>query len=152
MASSTLEQAMRQHRGSAAPRALVRNAALVAFLTAALAPARAQEPKGPPPNDNGGFTGFVLDAEGGAPLEGARVVLESAALGAPLDVVTDAKGAFELTLLPAGTYKVSVCRAGYDDFSQGDIPLRPNRTLKVKVPLQRSAQATAKAGCGPLAK
>ncbi len=94
--------------------------------------------------------GFVRDADGRAPLAGAQLVFESAALPGPQDAVTDAAGAFEVRLLPAGSYTVTVCRAGFDDFSQSNVPLRAGKTLKVTITLQRSTSA-AKAKCGAMA-
>lgn len=52
----------------------------------------------------GVLTGVVVDAATQAPLPDAVVVARSPALPGEQSVVTDESGAFEITLLPAGTY------------------------------------------------
>lgn len=75
--------------------------ALLALLTAAARPAAAQA--------TGTIQGTVTDAQGGTPVQGARVSVDGTALGA----VTGADGRFVLRNVPAGTRTVRTAMLGY---------------------------------------
>jgi TonB-linked SusC/RagA family outer membrane protein len=81
--------------------------AFLALLTAAARPARAQEA--------GTVTGTVVDAQGRAPLAGARVGVD----GTTLSTVSGPDGRFELRGVPAGARTVRAQRIGYAEARQG---------------------------------
>ncbi len=64
--------------------------------------------------ESGTLTGLVSDAETGAPLPGANVVLAGTILGAS----TDSDGVFVIANVPAGDYEVTVYYVGYTTASQ----------------------------------
>ncbi len=99
---------------------------LTGLMIAGLAPgspARAQT--------TGAIAGEVLDAADGKPVQGAIVSAESDALQGGQTALTDVQGAFELTLLPAGVYTLSVSRDGYQPFSEGGLKVSLDRTIRV---------------------
>src|SRR5205085_4949704 len=53
---------------------------------------------------SGSISGVVLDATTQAPLSGALIAARGPALLGEQTAVTDEAGAFEMTMLPAGTY------------------------------------------------
>jgi len=57
----------------------------------------------------GKLTGIVTDAQSGAPLEGAQVILE----GTGISALTGSNGRFFIVNVPPGTYAVLVRRIGY---------------------------------------
>ena len=76
-------------------------------------------PQSPPPRDTpammagtGVLRGSVRAAATGDPLHRVRITLNGTAPNLP-SAVTDTRGAFELTGVPAGTYSISAARAGY---------------------------------------
>src|SRR5690349_17359001 len=83
----------------------------------------------------GTLSGQVVDANSQQPVGDAVVIAQSPALQGEQTAVTDATGAFEITLLPAGTYALSVQREGYQPFTQGGLTVRLDRTIKVKLSL-----------------
>ena len=64
--------------------------------------------------ETGKISGVVLDS-GGTPQMGARVVIlpEKAALFSPMNLLTNASGAFSSATLPSGLYSVEVTLAGF---------------------------------------
>jgi len=70
----------------------------------------------PAETPSGSLAGVVIDAATASPVAGAVVTARSPALIGEQGAVTDADGAFELTLLPAGTYSVSVQGEGFEPF------------------------------------
>ena len=63
------------------------------------------------------LTGVVVDASTQTPLSDVVVVARSASLVGEQAAVTDDSGAFEITLLPAGTYSLAVRRDGFGPFA-----------------------------------
>jgi len=68
--------------------------------------------------------GVVVDADTQAPVPEAQVVARGPALIGEQSVVTDAFGAFEITLLPPGTYSLSVTRDGFFAFNPEALVLK----------------------------
>jgi hypothetical protein len=83
----------------------------------------------------GSLSGQVVDASSQAPVGDAVVIAQSTALQGEQTAVTDATGSFEITLLPSGTYTLTVQREGYQPFTQQGLQLRLDRTIKVRLPL-----------------
>src|SRR5207302_4038555 len=65
----------------------------------------------------------------------AVVIAQSPALQGEQTAVTDATGAFEITLLPAGSYALSVQREGFQPFTQQGLTVRLDRTIKIRLSL-----------------
>jgi len=78
-------------------------------------------------------SGAVVDATNQAPVAGALITARSPALVGEQSAVTNQAGAFEVTMLPPGTYTLSVKREGFLPFSADGVPVRGRR---VKVRLQ----------------
>src|SRR3954471_6992542 len=83
----------------------------------------------------GSLSGQVVDATSNEPVGDAVVIAQSTALQGEQTAVTDATGSFEITLLPAGTYTLTVQREGYQPFTQQGLSVRLDRTIKVKLSL-----------------
>ena len=71
--------------------------------------------------------GVVVDAVTQAPVAEAQVVARGPALIGEQSVVTDQTGAFEITLLPPGTYSLSVTREGFLSFSPDALVLKSGK-------------------------
>src|SRR5882762_3394711 len=74
------------------------------------------------------LTGMVVDAATQSPLGDAVVVARSPALPGEQAVVTDSSGAFEMTLLPPGTYSLAVKRDGFETYSPDGLVLKGGKT------------------------
>src|SRR5256885_12734378 len=83
----------------------------------------------------GSLSGQVVDASSQAPVGDAVVIAQSPALQGEQTAVTDATGTFEITLLPAGAYTLTVQREGYQPFTQQGLQLNLDRTIRVRLPL-----------------
>ncbi len=75
----------------------------------------------------GSLVGTVVDAGTQSPLSDAVVTARSPALVGEQSAVTDANGLFEMTLLPAGTYDLSVKHDGFQTYSPGGLVLKGHR-------------------------
>jgi hypothetical protein len=93
----------------------------------------------------GVFAGQIVDGSG-RPVNKAVVILTSPSMAGEQTAVTDASGAFELTLLPAGVYSLTVQRDGYQPFMQGGFTIRRDLAIRVKLQL---VPDTASAPTGP---
>jgi hypothetical protein len=65
---------------------------------------------------SGGVVGTVVDANGN-PVPGASVMLRSQAQGFSRELSTDASGSFRATLLPQGSYDVTISAPGFADMA-----------------------------------
>lgn len=65
---------------------------------------------------SGGIVGTVVDVNGN-PVSGASVTLRSQAQGFSRNLSTDANGSFRATLLPQGSYDVTISAPGFADMS-----------------------------------
>jgi hypothetical protein len=83
----------------------------------------------------GTLSGQVVDANSQQPVVDAVVIAQSPALQGEQTAVTDTTGAFEITLLPAGSYALSVQREGFQPFTQQGLTVRLDRTIKVRLAL-----------------
>src|SRR5437868_10525076 len=108
-------------------------AAMFALSTGALA----QSP--------GSLAGVVVDAATQAPLADATVIARSPALVGEQAVTTDAQGSFEMTLLPAGTYGLTVKRNGFQSFAPDGLVLK-GRKVHVRLALLAEVLPVAAAG------
>jgi hypothetical protein len=110
------------------------------FLSTAGLPAFAQ---------SGGIRGRVTDAETGAPLPGANVLVRAAegsvradsteAAGGMSGTAADGEGHFLIDHLPAGGYTLRVSFIGYEAHVMTDIIVRPGRITAADATLQSSA-------------
>jgi len=78
------------------------------------------------------LTGMVVDAATQSPLGDAVVIARSPALPGEQAVVTDSSGAFEMTLLPPGTYSLAVKRDGFETYSPEGLLLKGGK-MRVRI-------------------
>ena len=83
----------------------------------------------------GSLSGQIVDANNQNPVPDAVVIAQSPALQGEQTAVTDTSGTFEITLLPAGVYTLTVQREGYQAFTQSGLTVRLDRTIKVRLSL-----------------
>ncbi len=83
----------------------------------------------------GGLQGQIIDANTQQPVADAVVIATSPNLQGEQTAVTDASGAFEISLLPSGVYKIDIQREGYTPFSQSDLTIRLDKTIHIKLQL-----------------
>lgn len=121
--------AVRQHEtvGNRWIESGLRAAARALCAAAILSSARAGAQPG------GIISGVAVDATNQAPVAGAVITVRSPVLLGEQSAVTNQAGAFEMTMLPAGTYSLSVKREGFLPFSAEGVAVRGRR---VKVHLQ----------------
>ncbi len=103
------------------------NRLLPAILFAAAVPAWAQ-------TSTGDILGTISDASGAA-VGDARVSIKNLETNATRQSVSGANGSFRAALLPAGSYEVSIEKAGFSKYLQGPIELRLNQAAELKVTL-----------------
>jgi hypothetical protein len=87
----------------------------------------------------GTIIGVVTDAAAGTPIAGALVVATSPFLQGPQTGLTDKSGAFRITLLPPGDYRIAVQLDGYLPAERSDLTLRLDMTLRANLVLVPSA-------------
>jgi TonB family protein len=82
----------------------------------------------------GSLVGTVVDASMQSPVPEAVVTARSPALVGEQSAVTDSNGVFEMTLLPAGTYDLTVKHDGFQTFSPGGLVLKGRRvTIRLAI-------------------
>jgi len=113
--------------------------ALLLAATSVLAQATAQ------------INGTVSDPSGGV-LPGATVTAIQTETGLRREVVTDAEGAFTLTNLPIGPYRLEVALSGFRTYVQTGIVLEinSNPTIEVTLPLGEVAETVSVEASAPL--
>ena len=82
--------------------------------------------------------GTIKDSQGSV-VNGAQVMLKSAALGIERTATSDANGFFRITALPAGNYSLTISRTGFATRTFADVELTINRTLTLDIPLEVGA-------------
>jgi len=97
-------------------------AALIGLSSAALA------------QSAGSLTGVVVDATTQTPVAEAVVMVKSPVLLGEQSAVTDAQGGFEMTLLPPGTYGVTVKHSGFQTYEPGGLVLK-GKKIRIKLAL-----------------
>src|SRR5438067_2708733 len=80
----------------------------------------------------GSLVGVVVDAATQSPLAGAVVTVHSPALLGEQSATTNDEGAFEMTLLPPGTYGVTVRRDGFFPFAPEGLVLK-GKKVRIKL-------------------
>ena len=78
----------------------------------------------------GGITGTVKDASG-AVVPGATVSAENIATNLTVKGTSNANGSYQIANLPAGTYKVTISREGFDTESHTQVLVNGDRTTTV---------------------
>ncbi|HZI02923.1 MAG TPA: carboxypeptidase-like regulatory domain-containing protein, partial [Archangium sp.] len=81
------------------------------------------------------FIGTVSNSETDKPIPDVVVIATSPALEGERLVVTDAQGQYRIPDLPPGLYTLRFDRESFRPFSRSEIPLRPDRTVRVTVAL-----------------
>ena len=97
------------------------------------------------------INGTVADASGGV-LPGATVTAVQTDTGFRREVVTGADGAFTLTALPIGPYRLEVALAGFRSYAQTGIVLEisSNPSIAVTLPLGDLAETVSVEAAAPL--
>jgi hypothetical protein len=85
-------------------------------------------------------TGSVADPSG-ALVPDARITIANPATGLTRTVRTSTDGFYTFTLLPIGTYDLSVAKEGFQTLRQSGIVLDINQTAQVNVTLQLGTTA-----------
>jgi TonB family protein len=83
----------------------------------------------------GSLSGVVLDGVSQKPIEAAQVTARSASLVGEQTVTTNDAGFFEMTMLPPGTYGLTIVKDGFVTFEPGGLDIKARRT-RIKVQLQ----------------
>ena len=113
---------------------MFRAAKTVFTIAFALSTAAAAEPTAT-------ISGIVVDAATQSPVAGAQITAHSPALTGEQSATTDGAGAFEMTLLPAGSYGLTVRRDGFQPFSPEGLVVRDHASLRVRLRIQAAAPA-----------
>lgn len=79
---------------------------------------------------NGQFAGIVTDPSGAA-VANAKITITNAATGLAVTATSNATGAYQVSELPPGTYKVSVEAAGFKTYSDVGVTLNAGSTAHV---------------------
>ncbi|AKF84448.1 von Willebrand factor A [Myxococcus fulvus 124B02] len=77
--------------------------------------------------------GTVIDVESRQPLPDVVITATSPSLVGERTAVTDAKGEYRIPQLPPGVYTVRYEREHYKRYERGDVQLRLDRTLRIRV-------------------
>jgi TonB family protein len=101
--------------------------AAAALLLAQVAHAQSAAPQG-------SLSGVVLDLATQKPIEGALITAKSAALVGEQSVTTNDAGFFEMTMLPPGTYGLTVSKDGFVTLEPGGLDIKARHT-RVKIQL-----------------
>jgi outer membrane receptor protein involved in Fe transport len=107
---------------------MMRKLFLTALLIAALAPLALADATGT-------IRGTVVDKSGAA-VPGATVEIVQTETNYVRTVTTNGLGTFDVLTLPIGTYTVTIKKAGFRTFSEGEIPLQPDGVYVVKAELE----------------
>src|SRR5438132_2202317 len=83
----------------------------------------------------GGIAGVVVDTTTQKPVAEAVVTAHGPAMPGEQAAVTDDTGAFEITLLPAGTYGLSIRRDGFQQFAPEGLVVKGKRLVRVRLQL-----------------
>ena len=97
---------------------MMRKLFLTALLIAALAPLALADATGT-------IRGTVVDKSGAA-VPGATVEIVQTETNYVRTVTSNGLGTFDVLTLPIGTYTVTIKKAGFRTFSEGEIPLQPD--------------------------
>ena len=90
----------------------------------------------------GSITGTVKDSTGAA-VPGAAVAAENIATGLAVKTTTDGKGLYSIPSLPAGTYRLTFKKEGFDAETHTEVPVNGDRTTTVDGSLKIGAVSTA---------
>src|SRR5580700_2661249 len=99
----------------------------------------------------GGIKGYVKD-KSGASVPKAEVELTSTALIVPKKAVADSAGYFYFSVLPPGTYNLSVSAAGFRSYKQVGIPLTVGAlpTIEINMEIGTVAETVEVTGTPPI--
>jgi hypothetical protein len=87
---------------------------------------------------SGSISGTITDPSG-ATISGARVNITSAATGASRQVSTNENGAYTLTPLPPGAYRLEIEASGFQKYAQSGLVLQVDERLRVDVTMKVGA-------------
>src|SRR5579872_2183118 len=85
-----------------------------------------------------GIRGSVLDPSGSA-VPGASLTVTNEGTGLTQTTMTDVSGIYTFTLLPVGSYKLTVKAKGFATYDQTGIVLNTNQVVGLNVNLQVGA-------------
>jgi hypothetical protein len=87
---------------------------------------------------NGTIEGFVRGA-GGEPMTGAEVTATNVGTGYERKVLTDARGSYNIPLLPLGAYVVQAAKQGFATVSQANLELTAGQVLTIEIVLSSTS-------------
>lgn len=88
-----------------------------------------------PGQDRGTVVVHVLDADSGAPVEGASIVVTAPHLGFERRGETDARGEYTASSMSSGNVTVRVTDARYESIAVEDVPVANDKPVDVDVRL-----------------
>src|SRR5579864_6724551 len=86
-------------------------------------------------SDRGTITGVISDPAG-AVVANAAVEAKNSATGVVFQAASTATGNYTLSLLPSGTYEISVAVSGFKRYVRTGLPVQELQTLRVDVVLE----------------
>ncbi len=95
-------------------------------------------------SQSGTLRGHVLDCNDGV-IAGAKVKVTGPALQKPLTALTDARGRYLITGLPAGSYDLEAAATGFSVWKRGGIEVASGSELSFEITLQRDTADEAPA-------
>ena len=84
--------------------------------------------------DTASLFGTVTDSQG-AVVPGARITINNAATGGSRSVVTDSSGGYVFSLMPVGSYHLTIELAGFRKYERRNILLQANENIRVDAAL-----------------
>ena len=84
--------------------------------------------------DTASLFGTVTDSQG-AVVPGARITISSAATSVSRSVVTDNSGGYVFSLMPVGSYHLTIEQAGFRKYERRNILLQANENIRVDAAL-----------------
>ena len=100
----------------------------VLFICLLALPAAAQV------RDTASLFGTITDAQG-AVVPGARITINNAATSVSRSVVSDSSGAYVFSLMPVGSYHLTIELAGFRKYERRNILLQANENIRVDAAL-----------------
>ena len=89
---------------------------------------------------NGTIEGFVR-GPGGDPMVGAEVTATNVGTGYERKVLTDARGSYNIPLLPLGAYVVQASKQGFATVSESNLELTAGQVLTIEIQLSSTSFA-----------
>src|SRR5579863_824552 len=103
-------------------------------------------------SDTASLTGTITDPSGGT-VSGAKLTLRNLSTDGRRSVVSNSQGSYQFSLLPPGSYEITVEAAGFSKYQDSQLELQVAQAGRLNVQLQIGTSAEAvevKAQVSPL--